>query len=134
MIRRAALQIFAGLLLVIFFGGIACTLWVRAAVRDGAMEQPYTCLNARHFDAWKAGNVTSARQLGLLASQVRKHHLAGQRVGISNWHQLGIAAELGAWLGFSKSQRQQMFIGVVQRMTLCPQDVAKYRVLQVGGR
>ncbi|MCB2089291.1 MAG: hypothetical protein R3E18_03780 [Sphingomonadaceae bacterium] len=125
--RKLALRALAGLLLLVGVATAAAALHARNAIANGALEKPVICLNARHYDVWKAGTIPPKRMDGLLAQQVRSYYLNDEAVGMGNWHLRGAWAQAGLWLGYSKSQRQSMAMSVIKRMDICLQDRERYR-------
>lgn len=119
---RLAAKALGGILLALFLAALACVLWVRGAIAHDALADPYTCLNAVHYDRYKAGQIDQLRLDGMVASQVRKYHLAGRQVDSGRWHFLGMAGAIGVSLGYGKQARRAMGMQVISRMRLCPQD------------
>lgn len=93
---------------------------------------PTTCLNARHFDRWKAGAVADQVRLSALGAQIRAYQLRGSHVSMGRWHMLGGLGELGVWLGFSRADREAMFLQVARRMDLCLRDRARYQAIKAN--
>ena len=127
-IRHLAIGVFVAA----FFFGLFSVLWVRGAVDQGALNQPWTCLNYANFNRYKAGKIEQGRIDGILAMQIRKQHLAGRRVGIGTWHLVGGFAQAGVLLGYSADARRRMAMEVISRASLCRRDEQRYRELHLG--
>ncbi|WAT19207.1 hypothetical protein OZN62_06480 [Aurantiacibacter sp. MUD11] len=105
--------------LLVFFTSLAAVLHVRAAIANGALDEPHICLNENHYD-WRKGDYPTERTVWLSADQVRYHHLQHSQANMRDWHLQGAFAGLGIWLGYSEDRRQRMAERVVAGMPDCP--------------
>ena len=107
------------LFLMTFFVCLGAVIHVRSAISNGALEQPYLCLNERHSD-WRFGKYPAQQELRITADQVRRHYLDDQHPRAGEWHLHGALAGLGVWLAYSASERRKMALGVLQEAPDCP--------------
>lgn len=130
--RLVALRLIVAAVVAMGFAALVAALHARAAIANGALDRPVTCLNARNFDNWKAGRMPQLRMDGLLAQHIRAHALGRRRVSMGNWHLRGVWAQAGLWLGYGEASRKAMAMQAIGRMELCPRDRAKYQELKAA--
>lgn len=124
---RVAARSLAAIGLLVFFLVLAAGLQARRAINDGALDKPWRCLNAQHYDRYRAGRVAPERMDWWIAERVRDVHLGGRRVTSGEWHLRGGWAYLGVRASYDQDRRREMAMKLIKLSDLCPQDREKYR-------